>query len=203
MNQHILSGKRRNPVTATVTSPPATARIYICSEQQDDHDAESSLRFSSFKCSTSEPNLLHNVKVYVGMTRKDTNRLIGFHPGEIDSTATFALRPNVYVRWIRITKRFPTHYLSLCEVQVEGYQSYVTFKQFVLRGEATNNVRTVRSIAQCAFVCSRDVHCLATQYNETSQSCQAFNTLAVERVSDVTATILVNAYFADQVRNAK
>ncbi|KAH3888846.1 hypothetical protein DPMN_012887 [Dreissena polymorpha] len=51
--------------------------------------------------------------------------------------------------------------------------------------------RNVRTITQCAVVCSRDVHCLAAQYNGTSLSRKTFLTLDVERVSDGMATIVV------------
>ncbi|KAH3890217.1 hypothetical protein DPMN_014290 [Dreissena polymorpha] len=138
---------------------------------------------------------LHDVEVYVGMTRNGTNRLIGFHPGEVDSTATFVMQSPVYGRWIRITRRLLTqpHPLCLCEVQVEGSQVFVTLKQFVLRGEAIGDQRGVRSITQCAFFCSRNVHCVAAKYNETSLLCKTFDKLDVQRVSDETAPILQEA----------
>ncbi|KAH3790822.1 hypothetical protein DPMN_169030 [Dreissena polymorpha] len=141
-------------------------------------------------------HLLRDVEVYVGMTRNGTNRLIGFHPGEVDLTVSFDLQTIVYGRWVRITRRSLTqpYPLCLCEVKVEGSQKYDTFEQFVLKGNAIGDEGNVRTINQCAFVCSRDVHCVAALYNETSLSCKTFDTLDVERVSDGTATILVNGY---------
>ncbi|KAH3841653.1 hypothetical protein DPMN_115126 [Dreissena polymorpha] len=74
---HILSGKRRNPVTETVTSPQSPARIEICSEQHVDHDAASSLTSSAVKAPTSEPRPVNipNIDIHSFSTHSAQNNV--------------------------------------------------------------------------------------------------------------------------------
>jgi hypothetical protein len=70
---HILSGKRRFPVTATVTSPPSPSRF----EKHDDHDVAPSLTSSAFKEPTSEPRTVNipNIDVHSFPTHSEQNHV--------------------------------------------------------------------------------------------------------------------------------
>ncbi|KAH3805014.1 hypothetical protein DPMN_133306 [Dreissena polymorpha] len=71
----ILSGKRRNKITATVTLP---ARIDICSEQNDDHDAASSLTSNAVNGSTTELRPV-NIRTLIFIPSKTSRHRITCH----------------------------------------------------------------------------------------------------------------------------
>ncbi|KAH3730426.1 hypothetical protein DPMN_056412 [Dreissena polymorpha] len=72
VGSHILSGKRRYPVTATVTSPPSPSRL----EKHDDRDAAPSLTSSAFK-PTPEPRPVNipNIDVHSFPTHSEQNHV--------------------------------------------------------------------------------------------------------------------------------
>jgi hypothetical protein len=64
------------------------------------------------------------VELYIGL-KTETYKIYGFHEGEVGLTYTFQLEKIVLGRWVRITT-IPSviDFLTLCEVQVFGYDNF-------------------------------------------------------------------------------
>ncbi|XP_060567410.1 fucolectin-like [Ruditapes philippinarum] len=117
-------------------------------------------------------NRLREVELYIGL-KTETYKIYGFHEGVVGPTYTFQLENTVLGRWVRIT-RIPSviDYLSLCEVQVFGYDNFQYFdiKSNWLSIENKTTVQTSTAI-QCGYICYKTKECETANFENDKHLC--------------------------------
>ncbi|XP_053379429.1 fucolectin-like [Mercenaria mercenaria] len=124
---------------------------------------------------------LRDVELYIGYG-KNSYRLYGFHEDVVGSVYTFELKNVVFGQWVRIT-RLPSviDYLTLCEVQVFGYNAaqYFRISANQVGAEIQRSVPALSAL-QCAYICFKTNECRAANFDEDTYTCDLMSSASNE-----------------------